>query len=88
MHGVIIMEKIKVELCMGSSCFSRGNSKTLELLESFIEENKIQDRIEVEGHLCLGRCSSGPIIRINSKDYENINPECVIDLIKEELNKY
>jgi NADH:ubiquinone oxidoreductase subunit E len=81
------MKIVKVELCMGSSCFSRGNSKTLELLESFISEKKYQDRIEVEGHLCLGRCSAGPIIRINNKDYENINPECVIDLIQEELKK-
>lgn len=81
------MKKVKVELCMGSSCFSRGNSRTLELLETFIKENKYEDLIEVEGHLCLGRCSSGPIIKINGKDYENINPECVIDLIQEELKK-
>lgn len=83
--GLKDMKNVKVEICMGSSCFSRGNSRTLELLEMFVQENKYQDIIEIEGHLCLGNCSSGPIIRINKKDFENINPECVIDLIREEL---
>ncbi|MGD1816898.1 MAG: (2Fe-2S) ferredoxin domain-containing protein [Pleomorphochaeta sp.] len=81
------MKKVVVELCMGSSCFSRGNSRTLELLESFIKENHYQDRICIKGHLCLGRCSSGPIVKINNKDFENINPACVIDIIQEELKK-
>lgn len=81
------MKKILVELCMGSSCFSRGNSRTLELIESFIEENDYSDLIKVKGHLCLNQCSSGPIIKINGKDYESINPECVIDLIRDELNQ-
>jgi NADH:ubiquinone oxidoreductase subunit E len=81
------MAKVKVELCMGSSCFSRGNSKTLELLENFVKENNVENNVEIEGHLCLGRCSSGPIVRVNNKDYENIKAECVIDLIREELIK-
>ena len=28
-------EKLRVELCMGSSCFARGNSGTLMSLEEF-----------------------------------------------------
>ncbi len=81
------MEKVIVELCMGSSCFSRGNSRALELIENFIEENDFYSIIKVKGHLCLGNCSKGPIIKINHRDYENINPECVIDLIRQELDK-
>lgn len=82
-----MMEKVIVELCMGSSCFSRGNSRALELIENFIEENDYSKQIKVKGHLCLGNCSRGPIMKINNKDYENINPDCVIDLIRQELNK-
>ncbi|MGD1822930.1 MAG: (2Fe-2S) ferredoxin domain-containing protein [Pleomorphochaeta sp.] len=81
------MERVVVELCMGSSCFSRGNSRTLELIELFVKENDYSDLIKIKGHLCLGKCSFGPIIKINGKDYENINPECVIDLIREELEQ-
>ena len=47
-------EKLTVELCMGSSCFARGNSTALGYLESFIEENGLSDRIELGGHLCIG----------------------------------
>ena len=38
---------IKVELCMGSSCFARGNSSILTAIESFINENDLADRIEL-----------------------------------------
>ena len=30
---------IKVELCMGSSCFARGNSSVLSAIENYINEN-------------------------------------------------
>lgn len=81
-------EKLRVELCMGSSCFARGNSGTLMSLEEFSEQNGLSDRIELEGHLCLGKCNSGPHMRIGDKEYSGItDPEAVIDLIKKALEE-
>ena len=70
--------KLKVELCMGSSCFARGNSGILSDLEGFISENGLEDRVELEGHLCLGKCNSGPHITIGDivrKALEEIDAE-------------
>ena len=61
--------KLRVELCMGSSCFARGNSGILSDLEGFISENGLEDRVELEGHLCLGKCNSGPHITIGDKEF-------------------
>ena len=76
---------IKVELCMGSSSFARGNSSILTAIESFINENDLSDRIELEGHLCLGKCNTGPHVAINGKEYSALDEDCVIDLLKKEL---
>ncbi len=79
-------KKVLVELCMGSSCFARGNSNSLQALEEFIEENDLEDKVELEGHLCLGECNCGPHVKIDGKEYSAVNSVCIIDLIKEKLN--
>ena len=76
---------IKVELCMGSSCFARGNSSVLSAIENYINENDLGDRVELEGHLCLGKCNTGPHVAINGKEYSALDEENVIDLLKKEL---
>ena len=78
-------EKLQVELCMGSSCFARGNSAALSDLEAYINENGLEDRVELGGHLCLGKCNTGPHVAINGKEYSALDEDCVIDLLKKEL---
>ena len=72
---------VTIEICMGSSCYSRGNSKSLELVEDFIKEKKLEAEIKLSGRLCHGSCSEGPNITVNGKLYKGCKPECVIDLI-------
>ena len=79
--------KITVELCMGSSCFARGNSASLSGIENYLDENGRSERVDLEGHLCLGKCNSGPHIRIDGVEYSAISPDCVIDLIRGALDK-
>ena len=78
-------EKVKIELCMGSSCFARGNSGVLQAIETFAQETGSGDRIELEGHLCLGKCNSGPHITIDGETYSCLDEECIIDLIRKKL---
>ena len=33
------MSKLNITVCMGSSCFARGNAQNLEFIENFIKEN-------------------------------------------------
>lgn len=73
---------IDIEICMGSSCYSRGNSRTLEIVEEYISSNKLENTISLKGKLCLGNCSGGPNIIINGNLHKNCEPDCVLDLIK------
>lgn len=79
------MEKLVVELCLGSSCFARGNAQTLGALEAFINNEGCSNRIELVGHLCLGSCSKGPNLRIGDTTYHGLDTEAVLTLVKQAL---
>jgi NADH:ubiquinone oxidoreductase subunit E len=81
------MRKIIIELCMGSSCFARGNSLALANLEAYIEEHHLEQNVELVGHLCLGDCSRGPNLKIDSQQHAGVRPECVVDLLVEALSQ-
>lgn len=79
------MNTLVVELCMGSSCFARGNAKALGYLESFIEQNGLAERIELTGHLCLESCSHGPNVKIGDITHTSVRPEEIVALVKQAL---
>jgi len=74
-----------ITVCMGSSCFGKGNSSNAEFITGFIEKHNLQDRVEVSGCLCGGACSRGPNIKINDKLISGISEQTVADIIVKEL---
>lgn len=80
------MDIIEVELCMGSSCFARGNAQALEYLEATIADKGLEHRVRLSGHLCLETCSVGPNIRIGGKLYHQVKPETVLTLLLDALD--
>ena len=72
---------MKIELCMGSSCFSRGNVQLLEAIEAYIEAHP-ELSVDLSGHLCLGDCSQGPNIRIDGNVYRGMQSEELIEKIQ------
>lgn len=78
---------INVTICMGSSCFSRGNNKTLKFIQEFVESNHLERKIDVAGSLCEDKCNCGPHIKVDGKRYDNITPETAIDVIMTVLSE-
>lgn len=81
------MGKMKVEICMGSSCYSRGNSETVVILEELINKESLHQKVELEGRLCMKVCSEGPTIIIDGEKYKGIHPHCVTDLLRHHLKE-
>lgn len=73
--------KIKIVICMGSSCFSRGNNRILEVAQEFVKENRAGIQLELTGALCEEKCSKGPNIRINDRLYSNLDPGSFAELL-------
>ena len=63
----------EIKICMGSSCYARGNDENIETLENYINEHKEDSKIELIGLKCTNKCEKGPIIIINGKEYCNIS---------------
>lgn len=67
------MTKHNITVCMGSSCFARGNQQNLETIENFIKENGLEAEIELSGSRCEGKCVTGPNIIINGVEYTEVD---------------
>ena len=74
------VEKKKVCICLGSSCYSRGNSRLLSELSG--HGNTEASDYEITGSLCMGNCSCGPNVQIDGKDYSGLDEESMLELLK------
>ena len=70
-----------IEICLGSSCFSRGNALTLERIEEILNRLTIRDEIELNGRLCAGMCAEGPCLTIAGTSHHRITPDKAEELI-------
>ena len=73
--------KKEIIICLGSSCFSRGNKKTVQLIKDYIKNNQLEDKVFFHGNHCSGNCENGPIIKIDNKEYQNVSPDNIIYLL-------
>ena len=55
-----------IVICMGSSCFARGNARNVELAEAFLDSHpEIEARVDLRGGLCCDRCADGPNVVVD-----------------------
>ncbi|CCY23822.1 MAG: (2Fe-2S) ferredoxin domain-containing protein [Brachyspira sp.] len=73
---------MKITVCMGSSCFARGNDQNLEFIEKYIKENGLEAEIELAGNRCEGKCATGPNIIIDGVEYTEMNEEKLEKILK------
>lgn len=78
-------EKIKIEMCMGSSCFAKGNNLLLETLEDQIAARGWQERVALSGLRCEERCKDGPNIRVDGELFTGVDEGALLDLLETRL---
>ena len=72
-----------ITICLGSSCFSRGNRHTLELIKDYLKEHDLENKVFFRGDLCDGLCEHGPILKINGEVIKNVTSENVFEILNE-----
>ena len=60
-------KQITIKVCMGSSCFARGNAANLEFIENFIKEHDIDAKMDLFGSRCENKCAEGPNVIIDGE---------------------
>ena len=74
---------VKVTICMGSSCFSRGNSRNLEAVRAWLAAHGREAEVELRGCRCGGRCGEGPNIWVDGACHSGVTPEAMPGLLAE-----
>ncbi|MGM0640066.1 MAG: NAD(P)H-dependent oxidoreductase subunit E [Thermotogota bacterium] len=77
---------MKIEICVGTTCHLMGSSSIIEALEDI--EEKIKDKIEIKYTTCFELCHGQmkpPIIKIDNKFYEDINPEKIKMIVRNKI---
>ena len=75
-------KKTHICLCLGSSCYSRGNRDNLERVQDILEEHP-EASITLEGCHCQGNCGNGPNITMNDEQLSSMTPELFETYIKD-----
>ncbi len=80
------MSKIEIKICMGSSCFTRGNNVLIRAIQEWADEAKKQgsvQEIELSGTTCQDCCQEGPNLEVNGKRHGHMSEAVVRDVLKE-----
>lgn len=79
------MDRPKITICMGSSCFARGNEKNLAACEEFLAARGLRDEVDVElgASLCTSNCAQGPIVMVDGKTYTNVDRGVMLDIMND-----
>lgn len=72
----------KIVICMGSSCFARGNRSHLALIEAFLAERGLDAAVSVEGSHCEQQCAEGPNLRIDDARYHHLDAGTLLDILQ------
>ena len=75
--------KTTISICLGSSCYRRGNQEVLELIKEYLNEHQLAEQVEFKGHLCTGKCADGPNLKINDKEFHHVEQNTVTEILDE-----
>jgi len=79
--------KPRIKICMGSSCFRRGNRKNLEFIETYLQEHGLVAEVELVGSRCEEECRKGPNLEINGRMYHEVSLEILVDLLEQVVGR-
>lgn len=75
----------KIQVCMGSSCFARGNIQNLKLIQKFLEDNHLEADVELVGLRCCEKCSQGPNVTIDDEEFNNVDKGTLLDILEKKF---
>ncbi|HOW08967.1 MAG TPA: (2Fe-2S) ferredoxin domain-containing protein [Bacteroidales bacterium] len=78
-------KRIEMQICLGSSCFSRGNREVVAFIRDYLKKNHLDDRIIFKGARCMNLCSNGPNLRINDRIIEGVTITRIEGILEKEF---
>jgi NADH:ubiquinone oxidoreductase subunit E len=77
--------RIEMQICLGSSCFSRGNKDVVTYIREYLRKNHLDEKVIFKGARCMGLCSNGPNLNINGVTFEGVTLSRIEAILEKEL---
>lgn len=61
-------------VCLGSSCFARGNDEHLPRIQAWLRERGLEARVRLRGSRCEGMCQHGPNLKVDGELIHGVAP--------------
>ena len=65
---------MKITICVGSTCHLLGSKRVVDKCKELVSEHHLEDRVELAGKFCMGRCGAGVCVTIDGVT-TSIQPE-------------
>ena len=85
MNSKKMAHRIEMQICLGSSCFSRGNKDVVMFIREYLRKNHLDDKVVFKGARCMGLCSNGPNMIINGVTIEGVTLSKIEKILEKEF---
>ena len=77
---------MKVTVCIGSSCHIKGSRQVVEELQHLIADAGLEDKVELGGTFCMGRCQEGVCVTVDG-EFHSVSPDNVKEFFDKEVKE-
>lgn len=75
------IEPVEIVVCLGSSCFARGNSENLAAINQFVQSRNLNASVRLTGKLCQDQCKQGPNLIIGGEVHHSVTTSGLRELL-------
>ncbi len=75
---------IKITVCIGSTCHIKGSRQVVEQLQYLIAKNNLNDKVELSGTFCMGKCQNGVCVKVNDELF-SLTPDQVNEFFEKNV---
>jgi NADH:ubiquinone oxidoreductase subunit E len=76
--------KMKITVCIGSSCHIKGSRQVVERLQELLDENHLNETVDLAGTFCLGQCQLGVCVTVDDVFF-SVTPDTVDEFFQNEV---
>lgn len=75
-------EKLKITVCVGTSCYVKGSQTLLQGLVKHLEDRGLTHAVDVQASFCHERCDRGPTVVIGDRVFEKCTLDAVVKTVE------
>ena len=76
-------ESVEIVVCLGSSCFARGNSENLAILDEYARQHESSVTLRTTGRLCQDQCKQGPNLLLDGAYHHGVTADQLRELLQQ-----